>query len=1638
MNIDSIDPNDQAFTPWKENFILPSAECRCKNMEEAYNRDIELRDAYEGRELLEMMQNADDQNSSTLEISLDSSARILTIANYGKDTIPFSKAGFECLIRSNTSNKNVRGNSAIGNKGCGFRSLLNWAEEIKVHSNGVVFTFSESARAEAWRTICYRTNDEFERGKADLICRLSQKYGDVRIPLSIMATPTCTAEQVEDGTSRSDEKGWITTITIKYYPNRQGEIKKQLEAITPESLLFVRHLTVVKIRVDGAERDISCERISDFLSIDNFPHITISELKLTDRGKATKWITGKKTIAGNEIAVAWRADRHPITSARVAYTYFPTTFQLAWLPCILHATFALDPSRNGINNSNDNRILMRDCGKFLADIAAGIANNTKWSDPELSDDQVWFPFDILNMGSVAENDELHRALQEGIQQGCQDSGAVFPVTSHHYVKREQFACYSSKLASYLVEKNVTDSFQNHIWRSFDNKARGINPKYDHDNVCRNAEALMKAVLTETKSRAAHQPGQKIDFGDYIKALEIIIDIKNKNQSAYFMQVACLPDLNADIIPQDETGYINCGERLEGADACLGIHYVNRDFVDCYQLTGLISDWDNGRGLARRLNGICKCSSSDINPMKERLVIRSRSGYPDARGNGHGPETCFHDVVKCLYDLYNRNPQINPISLYLHVLCEDGRVRQACDVCLWDETGIVGISSLFPNLEIPSGWRMKGSLQYWQAELNANDQESRCRVIDFFCDFIGISLGFPCKVQYCSRWDDGQYIAHQCEIADAYFSIKPHHFNEWDYTENFHLSGEYEANSLYGLDSDFIDELRNSGLSGADIFECILRDKILCGRITYKPIVYAKFHGPKNCSLSQSYLSYSMRTLRWVRELSNDEMENRIQNWDIGSRQRARGVMSLLGVSRELEDLPIEEIYERLRLRRDPAGIQGFYSRARMAIRKCIDQGTAREDQCLNFAKEKLTELFARVWNEEKKKNELRLVRREDIRYWDNALVSRSLLNTLPKLEIGTRVGAASVEKYFGVRQLKPDDVVIMETVRENVDKNLSAGANVRLRNLRKYILAARLCDEWLEDVRSAAGKCKTFNILVVRPTEKAFYLRSDDDAGNERRYPLKNEGDLLQDVQNGVYYICSSSSNIEDLWGKSSFRSSVVEALCIHFQLTGAQIESAFREVLRNNESENEELRTQIVSEEQWETLLSALGIPDDEHSFWRVLVRKSGRKLSDGDINAMSFENGNWKVVLTQWFGLEAIPDEFSGIGDFPKMTDVEIIRIMRWAKIKPSESPELIKTRIIKFVEQEAQKWTRFRAKGAFASKLHENLVVGSSEDKKRYVGILHDFIDLNLDQVSEAFISQAEFPGDVDKCLDEILSKLVKEKFSIDMTGWPEWGEQSEPLPCTKLVEKYVDFNNLFNSLPYEMQSLAFFEGYDELLTEEFDNRSRKLNGTEDDEQAEAAATGYIEERELCAEDLRDMSADNSVPSLHSHSGGTNYNDALKRAKGETAENIVEQMLKSWKEHGKCLRFGAYSTISNVLGTAKDDAHFDFWYETPQKEIRLMEVKSFSGSRIIMSKGEFDSADSSDWRDKYDLVLVRGRQPLIMKGPLFGSDSKYEKVICKEVASYKLKIELADADEFANNRSEFNAVASGAAEALTPNAE
>lgn len=101
-----------------------------------FNRENELSKEYNGRQILELIQNADDANASKIEISINTSSKELSIYNDGE---PFNFEGIKSIMIANISSKVTT--NYIGNKGLGFRSLLFWAEKIRIISGGYIFIF---------------------------------------------------------------------------------------------------------------------------------------------------------------------------------------------------------------------------------------------------------------------------------------------------------------------------------------------------------------------------------------------------------------------------------------------------------------------------------------------------------------------------------------------------------------------------------------------------------------------------------------------------------------------------------------------------------------------------------------------------------------------------------------------------------------------------------------------------------------------------------------------------------------------------------------------------------------------------------------------------------------------------------------------------------------------------------------------------------------------------------------------------------------------------------------------------------------------------------------------------------------------------------------------------------------------------------------------------------------------------------------------------------------------------------------------------------------------------------------------------------------------------------------------------------
>src|SRR4051794_19695033 len=109
-----------------------------------YNRESDTVRGYNGRQLLELLQNCDDEGSEDVLISLDKTKKTISISNNGK---PFSEDGYRSLFIANLSSKRAN-KQYIGNKGLGFRSIINWSTNIEVCSNNLSLTYNECNRKE--------------------------------------------------------------------------------------------------------------------------------------------------------------------------------------------------------------------------------------------------------------------------------------------------------------------------------------------------------------------------------------------------------------------------------------------------------------------------------------------------------------------------------------------------------------------------------------------------------------------------------------------------------------------------------------------------------------------------------------------------------------------------------------------------------------------------------------------------------------------------------------------------------------------------------------------------------------------------------------------------------------------------------------------------------------------------------------------------------------------------------------------------------------------------------------------------------------------------------------------------------------------------------------------------------------------------------------------------------------------------------------------------------------------------------------------------------------------------------------------------------------------------------------------------
>lgn len=340
-------------------YCMTSKRLYLKDME----ADYKLTSQYKGREIYELLQNIDDaaykDNTDmpcTAYIEFDGVC--LSISNHGR---PFTISTLQRLCQGGVSDK---GDEYIGCKGIGFRSVLNWAEEIMIYSgsgdNCIPVGFSADYTNTQLKGI-FNSSDIDQSVKDHLnnqINELENKGIDSSFPnfrLPEVITPI-------------DMHGYDTVIKLKV----KSEIRQHIIDDIANTdkfryiLLFLPHITTIefKIKENGGS-------VKNFIYSKSKLENGRTQLIINDNGLITsntyhcrsKEERLSRKYGGSDImklAVGIPCDESEEIINNTLYTFFPIMDLNSPFPALLHATFFLLDNRNDLDlNSHDNKEVNR-------------------------------------------------------------------------------------------------------------------------------------------------------------------------------------------------------------------------------------------------------------------------------------------------------------------------------------------------------------------------------------------------------------------------------------------------------------------------------------------------------------------------------------------------------------------------------------------------------------------------------------------------------------------------------------------------------------------------------------------------------------------------------------------------------------------------------------------------------------------------------------------------------------------------------------------------------------------------------------------------------------------------------------------------------------------------------------------------------------------------------------------------------------------------------------------------------------------------------------------------------------------------------------------------------------------------------
>jgi hypothetical protein len=317
-------------------------------LESDYKEDEQRKTDYHGRELLELLQNVDDAavNTTLIEVDvlLEYKDNVLTVANNG--TV-FTQETIERLCHGSASNKS---DDFIGNKGTGFRSLLNWGKQIEIHSGGFHVGFSQKF-----------ADKEFSKLHEESEIIKEQQHAVPNLSIPVLHCPF-EAESIETSYDTV-----IRIITDESFQNDQQNILNQINSFDYKTLIFLPNITKITIKTDEFYKVVEKvskengkieihigETVENYIFYQNPEEIYIN-------------VGNEKRKIRSSVAIS--LDKEADYSEDTLYCFFPIRNFSTQLNCLMHATFDLNTSRDDVPLNDINKAVFEHLLKFVKTIS---------------------------------------------------------------------------------------------------------------------------------------------------------------------------------------------------------------------------------------------------------------------------------------------------------------------------------------------------------------------------------------------------------------------------------------------------------------------------------------------------------------------------------------------------------------------------------------------------------------------------------------------------------------------------------------------------------------------------------------------------------------------------------------------------------------------------------------------------------------------------------------------------------------------------------------------------------------------------------------------------------------------------------------------------------------------------------------------------------------------------------------------------------------------------------------------------------------------------------------------------------------------------------------------------------------------